>query len=58
VASGHDAVQRIPLADFLRRRIKRKLVKRLQPCDREELQLARSADAGYLPGWCGPVPEG
>ena len=21
------------------------------------LQLARSADAGYLPGWCGPVPE-
>jgi hypothetical protein len=22
------------------------------------LHWARCADAGYLPGWCGPVPEG
>jgi hypothetical protein len=21
------------------------------------LQLAKSMDANYLPGWCGPVPE-
>jgi len=21
------------------------------------LQLAKSVDANYLPGWCGPVPE-
>jgi hypothetical protein len=23
----------------------------------EALQLAKSLDADYLPGWCGPVPE-
>ena len=45
-------------ADFLRRRIKRKMVE--EDFDRaaeKALQLARSPDAGYLPGWCGPVPE-
>jgi hypothetical protein len=21
------------------------------------LQLAKSEDANYLPGWCGPIPE-
>jgi hypothetical protein len=45
-------------ADFLRRRIKRKLVE--DDFDRaleKALQAAKSADAGYLPGWCGPSPE-
>jgi hypothetical protein len=45
-------------ADFLRRRIKRKLVESdfARALDRA-LQLAKSSDADYLPGWCGPVPE-
>jgi len=45
-------------ADFLRRRMKRKVVD--DDFDRaieQALQLAKSTDAGYLPGWCGPVPE-
>jgi hypothetical protein len=45
-------------ADFLRRRMKRKLVE--DDFDRameKALQLAKSIDANYLPGWCGPVPE-
>jgi hypothetical protein len=43
-------------ADFLRRRIKRKTVE--QDFDRalkSALALARSEEADYLPGWCGPV---
>ena len=24
----------------------------------EALELAKSDDADYLPGWCGPSPEG
>jgi hypothetical protein len=45
-------------ADFLRRRIKRKLVESdfARTLDKA-LQLAKSSDADYLPGWCGPVPE-
>jgi hypothetical protein len=23
----------------------------------KSLELAKSVDANYLPGWCGPVPE-
>jgi hypothetical protein len=45
-------------ADFLRRRMKRKTVER--DFDRaldKALELARSTDADYLPGWCGPAPE-
>jgi hypothetical protein len=45
-------------ADFLRRRIKRKLIE--NDFDRsveKALELAKSMDADYLPGWCGPVPE-
>ncbi len=43
-------------ADFLRRRIKRKQVdadfdKSLE----KALKLAKSGDADYLPGWCGPI---
>ncbi len=45
-------------ADFLRRRVKRKLVD--DDFDRAiatALELAKSEDAAYLPGWCGPLPE-
>ncbi len=45
-------------ADFLRRRMKRKIVER--DFDRAlemALALARNKDADYLPGWCGPAPE-
>jgi hypothetical protein len=45
-------------ADFLRRRIKQKMVE--QDFDRAmeiALKLAKSTDADYLPGWCGPIPD-
>jgi hypothetical protein len=45
-------------ADFLRRRMKRKRVERdFDQAIEKSLQLAKSMDADYLPGWCGPVPE-
>jgi hypothetical protein len=45
-------------ADFLRRRIKRKVVEgNFGHALEKALQLAKSRDAGYLPGWCGPTPE-
>jgi hypothetical protein len=45
-------------ADFLRRRIKRKAVDRnFAHALEKALELAKSHDAGYLPGWCGPAPE-
>jgi len=43
-------------ADFLRRRVKRKLVDAdFSAAMEEALKLAKSLDANYLPGWCGPV---
>jgi hypothetical protein len=43
-------------ADFLRRRIKRKAVdKDFGRALGRSLKLAKSLDAAYLPGWCGPV---
>jgi hypothetical protein len=46
-------------ADFLRRRVKRKSIEEdFGQAIEKALQLARSTDAGYLPGWCGPVPDG
>jgi hypothetical protein len=46
-------------ADFLRRRLKRKDVDRdFDTALKEALELAKSMDANYLPGWCGPVPDG
>jgi hypothetical protein len=45
-------------ADFLRRRMKRRTVQR--DFDRAvvaALELAKSTDANYLPGWCGPAPQ-
>jgi hypothetical protein len=45
-------------ADFLRRRIKRKTIENdFTHAMERALQLAKSRDAGYLPGWCGPLPE-
>jgi hypothetical protein len=43
-------------ADFLRRRLKRKLLERdFERGLKEAMKLAKSKDAEYLPGWCGPV---
>jgi len=43
-------------ADFLRRRIKAKLVAEdFDDALSQALELARGADADFLPGWCGPV---
>lgn len=45
-------------ADFLRRRIKRKLVEgHFDRALEQALQDAKSQAANYLPGWCGPVTE-
>jgi hypothetical protein len=45
-------------ADFLRRRLKRREVERdFGNAVEKALELARSKDADYLPGWCGPSPE-
>jgi hypothetical protein len=45
-------------ADFLRRRLTRKLIERdFDHAVEKALELARSKDADYLPGWCGPAPE-
>jgi hypothetical protein len=46
-------------ADFLRRRIKRKLVEDdFSQALEKALQLSKSEETDFLPGWCGPVPEG
>jgi hypothetical protein len=43
-------------ADFLRRRLKRSAVeKNFKAAVKEASVLAKSKDARYLPGWCGPV---
>ena len=44
-------------ADFLRRRIKRKRSRsNFDGALEKALQLGKSTDASYLPGWCGPIP--
>jgi hypothetical protein len=44
-------------ADFLRRRVKRKMIDGdFARALEKALQLAKSTDADYLPGWCGPTP--
>jgi len=44
-------------ADFLRNRMKRKVIESdFDESINEALQLAKSVEANYLPGWCGPVP--
>jgi hypothetical protein len=43
-------------ADFLRRRLKRKLLENDFPAALvRALKLAKSSEADYLPGWCGPI---
>ena len=45
-------------ADFLRRRMKRKTVERdFERAVEKAIKLAKSEDAAYLPGWCGPLEE-
>jgi hypothetical protein len=45
-------------ADFLRRRMKRKLVEtNFRAAAKQALKLAKSQQAHYLPGWCGPSDE-
>jgi hypothetical protein len=44
-------------ADFLRRRVKQKLVvEDFSAALQKALKLAASQAASYLPGWCGPIP--
>ena len=46
-------------ADFLRRRMVRGTVKKhFAAALVEALEHAKSMEAGYLPGWCGPVEQG
>ena len=46
-------------ADFLRRRMKRKFVEDdYEQAMEKALLLAKSMEANYLPGWCGPVTDG
>jgi hypothetical protein len=43
-------------ADFLRRRMPRKSVEKdFTAAVKKAMKLAKSLDARYLPGWCGPV---
>jgi len=45
-------------ADFLRRRMKRKAVEHdFELAIKKAKKLAKTKDADYLPGWCGPVTE-
>ena len=45
-------------ADFLRRRMKRKIIeKHFRVAAKQALKLAKSREAHYLPGWCGPSDE-
>lgn len=45
-------------ADFLRRRMSRKIVdKDFERAIEQALSLAKSKDAIYLPGWCGPADD-
>jgi hypothetical protein len=46
-------------ADFLRRKISNKVVEdNFAKAMEKSLALAKSPDAVYLPGWCGPAPDG
>jgi hypothetical protein len=45
-------------ADFLRPRVKVKQIEnRFSTALEKALSLAKSEEAGYLPGWCGPHPD-
>lgn len=43
-------------ADFLRSRIKRKVIQMdFEAAAEKALAMAKSTDANFLPGWCGPI---
>jgi hypothetical protein len=45
-------------ADFFRRRLKKKALEKEFTASMERaLKLAKSSEASYLPGWCGPVTD-
>ena len=45
-------------ADFLRTRVRAKQIEtHFSAALEKAMSLAKSEDAGYLPGWCGPHPE-
>jgi hypothetical protein len=45
-------------ADFLRRRLKRQfVVEKFDRALKDAMRLAKSKDANFLPGWCGPVTD-
>ena len=45
-------------ADFLRRRLKRKMVEEdFSQALEKALELAKSEAANFLPGWCGPITD-
>jgi hypothetical protein len=45
-------------ADFFRRRLKRRAVENeFEETLEKAMRLAKSTDANYLPGWCGPVTD-
>jgi hypothetical protein len=45
-------------ADFMRSRIKRKTIdKDFASAAEKALAFAKSTEANYLPGWCGPIPD-
>ena len=46
-------------ADFLRARMKRSWIEKdFAAATKQALAFAKSHDANYLPGWCGPISEG
>jgi len=46
-------------ADFFRRRLTRRKIRQdFETALQRALTLAKRAEARYLPGWCGPIPEG
>ena len=48
----------VNLLDFLRRRLKRKNVEAdFSHAVEKALSLAKSTEANFLPGWCGPTDE-
>jgi hypothetical protein len=45
-------------ADFFRRRIKRRVIEKdFQDAVEKAMRLAKSQEASYLPGWCGPIAD-
>lgn len=57
-AKDTEAFSEFQWADFLRRRVKKALIeKEFGRALEKAMAFARSRDAIYLPGWCGPNPE-